>query len=60
MSHLDDPPAWNHPTDRAYRWSMKLSYDNKEKIRNFIFRLYAVSEEMKIEKNKEKNKKGGK
>lgn len=47
----------SHPTKRAIRWSRKLSYEDKEKIREFIFRVYAVTEEMKLEKNNKKEKK---
>lgn len=35
-------------------WAEKLSFEEKELIRDCIFRLYTVSEDMRLERNKNK------
>ena len=44
----------NHPTERARRWAEKLSYADRERVRELLFRLFVASEELKLEKKKEK------
>ena len=44
----------NHPTERAMRWAKKLSYSDRLKVQELLFKLYSISEDMRIERNKNK------
>lgn len=39
-------------SEKLQRWLDKLSYTDREKIRELIFRLYSLSEEMRMDRNK--------
>lgn len=44
----------NHPTDRAKKWAAKLSYEDRLKVRELLFKLYSVSEDIRFDRNKNK------
>lgn len=46
----------NQPTERARRWAEKLTYADRERVREFLFRIFAANEELKLEKKKEEEK----
>lgn len=44
----------NHPTDRAKKWAAKLSYEDRLQVRELLFKLYSVSEDIRFDRNKNK------
>lgn len=44
----------NHPTDRAKKWAAKLSYEDRLKVRELLFKLYSASEDIRFDRNKNK------
>lgn len=50
MSHLDEPIIKPKPSKKLLKWSASLSYEDRLKVREFLFRLYTISEDMRIER----------
>lgn len=40
------------PTERAREWAKNLKYNDRLLVQDFIFRLYSLSEDMRMERGK--------